>query len=204
MNLNELRPETKIRLLLYLSATILLVILQGLGKDVVSLFRYEKTMVNTGEWWRILTGHFIHLSWTHLTLNLVGLWCLGLIFYQIGNSVLLFTSVLLLSIGTSFGLMLFSPDVAWYVGLSGVLHGLLLMGAIVEYRIKRWPSIVLLTVILAKLLWEQFYADAHVMELTIGGKVIYDAHLYGAITGVGLITVFIFISSLFSENKRPI
>ena len=202
MKLIEYCLKTKIKWLLYLALTMLLVILQGLGEDVISLFRYEITMVQTGEWWRLLTGHFIHLSWSHLIFNLTGLWFLILLFYQIVNPVLLFTSVLLLSLGTSLSLMFFSPDVVWYLGLSGMLHGLYLMGAIAGYRNRPWPSIILLVAILVKLLWEQLYADAHAMELTIGGKVIYDAHLYGAITGLGLITVFIVISSLCSGDKK--
>lgn len=187
---NRFIPIAKPSFLLTILFTLLMVILQGFGEVAISLFRYENTMIQTSEWWRLLSGHFIHLSWAHLMLNLTGLWLVFIIFFQFEKPVILLTSIIMLAIGISLELAIFSHDITWYVGLSGVLHGLIVIGAMKNYRFNPWIAISLLVGISAKLAWEQFFADAHAMELAIGGKVIYEAHLYGVITGIFIATFF--------------
>ena len=36
-------------------------------------FRYDRLQIENGEYWRLLTGHFVHLGPTHLVLNMAGL-----------------------------------------------------------------------------------------------------------------------------------
>lgn len=179
----------------------LMLVLQGLGEDVTLLLRYENTMAHTGEWWRLFSGHFIHLGWVHLMFNLAGLWVLTFIFHQGMSPIMLLVSTLLLAVGTSLGLLVYSPDVAWYVGLSGVLHGFVVMGALAGCRSTPWSSIALLFGVTAKLIWEQFFVDVNVLEATIGGKVIYDAHLYGAVTGI-IIAIIYSVSLFFSSPEK--
>src|SRR5690606_33885017 len=42
--------------------------------------RYERADVLAGEWWRLLSGHVVHLGVSHLVLNLAGLVLIGWIF----------------------------------------------------------------------------------------------------------------------------
>lgn len=189
-------------MLLAIFCTGMVVILQSFGEDAIALFRYENTMIKTGEWWRLLSGHFIHLGWTHLILNLAGMWLLVFIFHSLIKPVVLLASVLLLATGTSLGLLMFSPAVVWYIGLSGMLHGFITMGAMLIFRSKPWPAVFLLACVTVKLIWEQFFADANAIELAIGGKVIYDAHLYGAITGILIITISSLMLSVSHRLKE--
>lgn len=179
----------------------LLIILQGLGEGSIALLRYNNSIVQTGEWWRLITGNFIHLSWAHLMMNLAGLWILISMFHQIIKPIIL-PACLLLGLGVSLGLLFFNPDVTWYVGLSGILHGFVVMGLLVVFRSRSLLATISLVGITLKLLWEQFFADAYGMEATIGGKVIYDAHLYGAITGAIITASFILISLFYSLDKN--
>lgn len=75
-------------------------------------------------------------------------------------------------------------DVRYYVGLSGVLHGLFLYGALREIRYYPVSGYVLVAVLLAKLLWEFFNGALPGSEDMAGGRVLTEAHLLGAIGGV--------------------
>jgi rhomboid family GlyGly-CTERM serine protease len=79
------------------------------------------------------------------------------------------------------GFVFYEPQLQWYVGLSGVLHGALAAGAIAWWRQESRPLALALTVVLAaKLAWEQWHG-----ALPFSGDmtVVVDAHLYGALGG---------------------
>jgi rhomboid family GlyGly-CTERM serine protease len=152
-----------------------------LAGDVPSL-RYER-----GAWlaepWRLLTAHLVHLGWIHLALNMAALlitWSLlGRAISAGGWCAVIVTC----AVAVSLGLAWFSPAVAWYVGFSGILHGMLVAGAFAGLRRMRLMSSILLALLLAKLGFEQFVSGSDVTAMLIGGDVIVDAHLYGAIAG---------------------
>ncbi|MEM9492678.1 MAG: rhombosortase, partial [Myxococcota bacterium] len=82
------------------------------------------------------------------------------------------------------GFWLLVPGLTWYVGLSGVLHGLLIAGLICGWRQAPGESGALGVVVAAKLAWEQFGGALPGSALTAGGPVIVDAHLFGAAGGL--------------------
>jgi rhomboid family GlyGly-CTERM serine protease len=84
---------------------------------------------------------------------------------------------------TSAGLLLFNPQLQWYVGLSGVLHGLFIVGSIYDIKSGRLDANLLLLAVCLKLVWEQVAGPLPGSESTAGGNVIVDAHLYGAVSG---------------------
>jgi len=87
------------------------------------------------------------------------------------------------ALGIGLGLLIFNPELDWYVGLSGVLHGLLVAGAIIEVRRDRLSGYALLILIAATLLWEQIAGPLPWSGVTAGGTVIIHAHLYGGLCG---------------------
>ncbi len=137
--------------------------------------RYSREGIENGEYWRLITAHFGHLSWNHLWLNALSL----LIIWELAEQSYSFGWILLCGFGISLGLWLFSPEVIWYVGLSGILHGLL-----TAIAWQRYP--ILLVLLIIKLGWEQLYGGLPATANLTGGAVIVDAHLYGAIIGIGL------------------
>jgi len=94
------------------------------------------------------------------------------------------------ALGIDVGLYFLSPEVEWYVGLSGVLHGWLAAGAlrlVLEGELLGWP---LLLGVAGKVLWEQWAGPLPFSESSSGGPVVVDAHLYGALSGiVGIIGI---------------
>ncbi len=145
--------------------------------------RFDRSMIDSGDWWLLLSCNFVHLGTNHLLLNLTGL---ALVYFLLWPNfhLLSWLFVLLLSsIGVGMGLYLWNPELQWYVGLSGVLHGLIIAGAVADCRRYPVSGSILLIMVLAKLIWEQYFGALPGSAEVAGGHVVVDSHLYGAICG---------------------
>jgi rhomboid family GlyGly-CTERM serine protease len=160
---------------------VVLVLLWFTGEAGRDLLRYERTAVLQGQYWRLLTGHLVHYSGQHLLLNGVGLGLIAGLFprdYSLrGWLLILASSVVTIDLGFVF----LEPQIDWYVGMSGVLHGALAAGAVSWWRHESQPlALALIAVLLGKLAWEQWHG-----ALPFSGDmpVVVAAHLYGALGG---------------------
>jgi rhomboid family GlyGly-CTERM serine protease len=160
-----------------------IVVLSALGGDPARLLlRYDRpAILEAREYWRLLSGHFVHGSIGHMALNLAGAGLLAALFPR-HYSLAAWSFVLALSVvAIDVGFVLYEPQLHWYVGLSGVLHGALAAGAIAWWRFESKPLALILTLILiGKLTWEQTQGA---LPLSGDMSVIVDAHLYGAMGG---------------------
>jgi rhomboid family GlyGly-CTERM serine protease len=123
----------------------------------------------------------VHYSGQHLLLNGVGLALIAALFprdYSLrGWLLILASSILTIDLGFVF----LEPQIEWYVGLSGVLHGALAAGAVSWWRHESKPlALGLIAVLLGKLAWEQWHGA---LPLSADMPVVVDAHLYGALGG---------------------
>jgi rhomboid family GlyGly-CTERM serine protease len=159
------------------------VILGILGDTGREWFSFDRAAIASGEVWRLLSGHVVHLGVSHLLLNLAGLllvWYLvGAVFSRSQWLVILAADIVVVNLG----LWYLQPQLVWYVGLSGILHGLLAAGIVGSLRTRRIDVIVLGVAVLGKLLYEQLLGPLPGSEESTGGAVIVAAHLYGAIGG---------------------
>jgi hypothetical protein len=79
------------------------------------------------------------------------------------------------------GFVFYEPQLLWYVGLSGVLHGALAAGAVAWWRHEsRLLALVLSVIFIGKLVWEQWHGA---LPLSGDLPVVVNAHLYGALGG---------------------
>ena len=145
--------------------------------------RFDRALIEQGQWWLLITGHVAHLNWNHFWLNMGGLLIVAVFFRRyctVPNwfSLLLFSSLLI-----SLALYVFNTELQRYVGMSGVLHGLFIVGAWYEMRSYPKSGAVLLVLVIGKLIWEQFTGALPGSEAMTGGHVVVDAHLYGAVAG---------------------
>jgi rhomboid family GlyGly-CTERM serine protease len=158
-----------------------LVLLGLSGEAGRELLRYERLAVLHGEYWRLVTGHFVHGSTQHLLLNAVGLGLIAGLFpreYSVRGWLLILVSSL---VTIDIGFVWLEPQLEWYVGLSGVLHGALAAGAIGWWKHESKPLALALTAVLVgKLAWEQWQGA---LPLSGDMPVVVDAHLYGALGG---------------------
>jgi len=172
---------------------LLIVTLAVLEPKASEIFRFDRYAINAGEWWRLLSGHVVHLGWAHTFLNLTGLVLVTVIFQQELSFKKDSMAMCFCIAGTSLGMYYFSPNIIWYVGLSGALHGYLIYYLIKGYKVSPLISIVALTTIIGKVIWEQTpWGDTSSTEELIGGIVAVDSHSYGSISGIifGLFTLF--------------
>jgi rhomboid family GlyGly-CTERM serine protease len=151
------------------------------GTSLQGALRYERSAVASGQWWRFVTGHFVHLVLGHALLNAAGLVLLWVLFAGLRTARywLLVVSVSMLTIDLGFWWL--EPQLAWYVGASGLLHGLMAAGTLCLLQDRDRIAIPTTAVFIAKLAWEQRVGP---LPLETHATVIVDAHLYGAAGGL--------------------
>ncbi|MEE9141689.1 MAG: rhombosortase [Gammaproteobacteria bacterium] len=163
---------------------VLAVVIELFGNGARELFRYAREGVLDGEWWRLLTGHVTHLNPGHLALNLAGLALVWLLFrrdYKLHEWIwIIFASVAAMDTG----FLWLNPQLHWYVGLSGLLHGLMAAGVLRWIQEGAWEAWALAVGLAAKLVWEQFGGALPFTAEAAGGPVVVDAHLYGTVGGL--------------------
>lgn len=180
---------------------ILSVLAYLLDSQLSSTMVYQHDLIAKGEFWRLITGHFFHTNGVHLLLNLSALWLLWALhghFYNLLNYCLLFLFSALI---TSFGLYLYSPDIIQYVGLSGVLHGIFVFGALMDIRYKDKTGYWLFIGVWLKIGHEQFYGASSEVSNLIEAHVAIDAHLWGAIGGLVFTFAYLLYTLYVHENK---
>ncbi|QMU60587.1 MAG: rhombosortase [Gammaproteobacteria bacterium] len=147
--------------------------------------QFTREGVGEGQWWRFITGNFVHLSWRHFAMNAVALVAIYVLYPNSLNAYGWVVVFVLSCLSVTIGIWVFSQNIHWYVGLSGALHGLLVTLIIVDYIVhKNWLNIILLFGVIAKLIWEGMMGPIPGSESTAGGPVVVQAHLYGFVGGL--------------------
>lgn len=180
MHFDRTRHPQAITAALIVASSVLLQATPG----AVELLRYQHDAVQAGEAWRLLTGHWVHLNAMHLALNAAGVTLIALLFADELKPIDWLAAVTLMALLCSTGLLLRNPQLLWYVGLSGVLHGLMLTGTLLLWRTQKTLAMLIAGVVMAKLAHEQWAGGETTTAQLIDGNVIVDAHLYGAVAGL--------------------
>jgi len=154
------------------------------------VLRYDRNALMEGQWWRLLTAHWIHLSHQHLALNLGALVLMLVVLGRLLTPASLLLSTLLGALAVGLCLYSLSPDLYWYAGLSGVVSSIWGTAATRGARCGSWLGWAALLLLLTRILWEQLTGATPSIAIFIGGAVIVDAHLYGGLAG-GLLGVLL-------------
>lgn len=176
--------QQPVRWVLPAAAALLSLLLEAGGESWRELLRYDREGLVAGDGWRLLSGHFVHLGWSHWFMNVLAL---AVIWVLVGDrlSPRRWLLVWLLVIaGIDAGFWWLEPGLQWYVGLSGLLHGLLAAGIVAGWQRAPGESLLLAGLLFAKLSWEQVAGPLPGSVAAAGGPVVVDAHLYGALAAL--------------------
>ena len=178
---------------------VIVLLLNASGSFITQLLRFDHLAIAQGEWWRLLSAHFVHLGWSHALLNSGGL--LLVAWMQPKGAAWRWWGFYLFSALCISIVMYMKGEVSTYVGASGVLHGLLILAAFFSRWLETWRRVLIVVLISAKLIWEQspWYEDTGVGEM-IGGYVVVDAHFLGGLTGLVLM-VAVLIKNHIKSTK---
>ena len=163
------------------------------GDSVRQALSYDRAALAEGQWWRVLTGHFVHLDAQHTLVNIFGLVLMWALFVRDYSPLRWATIYLTAALAVSAGLWFLRPGILWYVGASGVLHGVMAAGTLAHLRRRDLDAWILATFLVAKLGYEQF---ARAMPFQDAGETVVDAHLFGAIGALA-------VACLLRSSPRP-
>ena len=159
------------------------VVLAVYGDSGREWLRFDRSAVANGEYWRLVSGHFVHLGVSHLAWDAAGLL---LIWYLVGQSFSrkqwLVVSLVAV-VGIDLGFWFLEPNLTWYVGLSGLVHGLLAAGVVASLKSEGAYMWILGVGLIAKLAYEALVGPVPGSAESSGGTVIVAAHVYGAVAG---------------------
>jgi rhomboid family GlyGly-CTERM serine protease len=155
------------------------------AEALMPLLRYDRPALAGHEWWRLVSAHLVHFDLQHGVLNAAAL---VLTAWIVGRRVAI-TEWLLLAVGSLIavdaGLYWLSPDVGWYVGASGMLHGLFAGSALMlALRERDVMGGMMLLLLAAKLAYEHLSGGTSLFMDGAGFTVVTEAHLYGAVGGL--------------------
>ncbi|MGH8371180.1 MAG: rhombosortase [Gammaproteobacteria bacterium] len=159
------------------------------GEPLRTALRYDRIAILGGAWWRLLSGNFVHLGWGHLIEDMAGCILLWLLFEEVLPSWRFPAVIVVGALGVGIGLLFGDPGLRWYVGISGALNTVWILGAMRLMRRGDGIGWLLGVFLVAKLVYEQMLGPLPLSETTTGGAVVVDAHLYGAFTGALLAAV---------------
>lgn len=168
--------------------------------QALALFEFNRQLISDGQYWRLLTGNFLHTNGWHLIMNIAGLLMLSQLFGQYFSARAIITFSLLNCVAVGILLYFLTPDIAYYVGLSGFLHGLFVVGCLAEISRGIKFSYLLLGAVFAKIIHEQVMGSPEQVSELIGASVAVDAHLYGALTALPMFGIYWLYHKLIKAN----
>lgn len=140
--------------------------------------------VYRGEWWRLITGHFVHLNQQHYLYDLLGLGLALAFCIATGLRSSTIVQTAFVSAGMVSAVLLLTHPVDIYGGLSGITSGLLARG-VLQMIIKGtlFSGVMLTLCLLFKLILEQ-------QGIAVSGIApVWQAHVAGAIAAIVLAAV---------------
>lgn len=144
---------------------------------------FVRPAIATGQWWRLVTGNFVHLGFWHLFLDALGLvlW-IALCGTRVSISGWC-ARTLVLALGVGLGLYCFAPHVVGYVGLSGMIYGLFVLDLGHDALVEADRFAALCVVVIAgRVAWAMAGGTPAWEARLMGGQVIPAAHVCGMVT----------------------
>lgn len=148
---------------------------------------YDRDRVLAGQVWRLLTGHIVHLSASHLFYNLLVFVVAG-IWIERRHRLAYLLLISLTVVTSSLYFLIVMPQMARYGGLSGVVSAMIVYVSLQEIGKGGIPRVIWMTVLalfLAKSGYEILYGQAvFASSNSIPIAVVPAVHVIGAIAAI--------------------
>ena len=158
-------------------------LLELLKPASMSLLGFYPEKIAAGELWRIVTGQVLHTNFNHVLLNVAGLllvWALHGEYYRAKHYALIVTLSLVL-VGIPLAVLY---DTTHYAGLSGIIHTLIVYGALIDIHKKVTTGWLILIGVFVKVGYENIFGASSDTAALIAANVAVEAHLIGAVAGL--------------------
>jgi rhomboid family GlyGly-CTERM serine protease len=154
---------------------------------------FDRAAIAQGEWWRLISGHWVHSDLEHAVWDIGALLVLGLLFeYRLKGE--LFGVLALGTLGIDLWLWYVAPSISYYCGLSGILNGLLALGLLRLWRETRHPLVWLTGLgAVVKIIWETALGGA--LLTTTAWPSLPEVHGVGFVCGL----LFVVSAQLFKQ-----
>jgi rhomboid family GlyGly-CTERM serine protease len=158
---------------------------------------FDRTAVAQGEWWRLITGHWMHSDGTHAFWNIGALILLGtLLEKQLQGRLVL--ALVIGTLGVNLWLWWGDGTLRYYCGLSGILNSLLAVGLVQLWYDLRQPLVWLIGLgAIAKIMVEISAGQALLTETAWPS--VPEAHAAGFLSG--LLVGYVIKSTMLLRKK---
>lgn len=162
------------------------------GDFIFPLLSLDREATNHGQYWRLLTANWVHFGWYHTLMNTCAFLLCAFAFFTHWSIRQFLIVSFFIQLCVGMGVYWFNPEYAVYAGLSGAIHGYILVGLSLDHRHKIWIRALLAGALIGKVIYEHStnYQTTSLQEL-LPVPVAYDAHLYGVIAGCILVATLV-------------
>ena len=156
-----------------------------LGGEVNPLLQYDRESILAGEWWRLITGHLVHLDTPHFMVNAFVIIAWLYLFDEGEGLGTILVRMLVYSLVIGLGMLLFSPGLHWMLGASALTYALI-AGSALRAAIAgpRLLGSVLFVGVTAKIFAEQFWGLESWFSHLVDYPIASEAHGYGIAAGL--------------------
>lgn len=169
-------------------------LIAGATPGLMGFLILDSSAISDGQWWRIFTASFTHFSMSHAAINIIAL---GLLMVW-ANMTAQLTRALVFTFLASplLSLSLLAMGFDWYAGLSGILHGLILL-LLLQLPVKLRVTGVFL--LITKLGWQFLMPGSQLGEAQI--PVLHQAHWAGIAIGLAFYSALEFTAWRQGKGK---
>lgn len=169
---------------------LMMTLFTSLEHKLFPLLSLEPAKVSAGEYWRLLTANFVHFGWLHTLMNAAALLLCVLAFFAEYSLKKLSLLLLWCCASVGVGIYCFNPEYSPYAGLSGAIHGLIVVGLLLSRVYPIWISIIALGLVAAKLVQENSTGyEATDLQALLPVAVAVESHLYGVLAGLAFASI---------------
>ena len=152
---------------------------------------YDRTHIESGAYWRLISGHFVHTDGQHLVCNLAALVLLGAVIERCSVT-LFWTSFVFGMVAVDIGIYWAVPGLEQYCGLSGVLNTLWIVALGVAWNGINSRVMPLLGIAGAGKLAVEMSGDIAIFTDTAWPPLV-ESHVAGQIAGLVILSILVVI-----------